>query len=397
MIFKYVALTEDGEKVSGIIEAESEKEALESLRASYKFVLSITKQRSVKKRKINRRELIVFTNLLSISINAGLPMIKALEVSSKNISDKYLLEVISSVINNIKAGKLLSEAMAMHSDVFDSMYIGVVKSGEASGNLGEALNNLASYLQKSYEISSKVKSSLVYPAIVLSVAIGVLILFMISIVPRFAEIYSSYSTSLPKITEVVISLGNFTRSNWLIILLSIIVPIYLFKYLYDSFESFKVFVQDFVIKVFQPLGNYWVKTDVEKFARVMAIMLQNGVMITNSLETAASIMSLVRLRNSITLSVSALERGEKLSDALSLEKLFPSLLIQMISVGEETGELPKTFEKLANFYSLELDRESEIITSTLSPIMILFVGAIVGFLVLSLFLPMFTLQQVLIR
>jgi len=275
MIFKYVALTEDGEKVSGIIEAESEKEALESLRASYKFVLSITKQRSVKKRKINRRELIVFTNLLSISINAGLPMIKALEVSSKNISDKYLLEVISSVINNIKAGKLLSEAMAMHSDVFDSMYIGVVKSGEASGNLGEALNNLASYLQKSYEISSKVKSSLVYPAIVLSVAIGVLILFMISIVPRFAEIYSSYSTSLPKITEVVISLGNFTKSNWLVILLAIIVPIYLFKYLYNSFESFKVFVQDFVIRVFQPLGNYWVKTDVEKFARVMAIMLQN--------------------------------------------------------------------------------------------------------------------------
>jgi type IV pilus assembly protein PilC len=120
-------------------------------------------------------------------------------------------------------------------------------------------------------------------------------------------------------------------------------------------------------------------------------------MITNSLETAASIMSLVRLRNSIMLSVSALERGEKLSDALSIEKLFPSLLIQIISVGEETGELPKTFEKLANFYSLELDRESEIITSTLSPIMILFVGAIVGFLVLSLFLPMFTLQQVLIR
>ncbi len=397
MIFRYIALTEDGEKVSGVIEAESEKEALESLRTSYKLVLSITKQRSVKKRKINKRELIVFTNLFSISINAGLPIIKALEVSSKNISDKYLLEVISSVVSSIKAGKLLSEAMSIHSDVFDSMYIGVVRSGEASGNLGEALSNLASYLQKSYEISSKIKSSLIYPTIVLAVAIGVLMLFMVSIVPKFAEIYSTYSTSLPKVTEVVISIGNFAKSNWLIILLAIILPVYIFRYLYDSFEGFKVFVQDLVIKVLPPLGNYWIKTNIERFARVMAIMLQNGVMITSSLETASSIMSLVRLKNSILFSVSLLERGEKLSDALSMEKLFPPLLIQMVSVGEETGELPKTFEKLANFYSLELDRESEVITSTLSPIMILFVGAIVGFLVLSLFLPMFTLQQVLIR
>jgi type IV pilus assembly protein PilC len=397
MIFKYTAISENGNKVSGVIESESEEEVLESLRKSYKYILSVTKQKAVKKRKINKKDLVTFTDLLSISINAGLPIVKALEVSSKNISDKYLLNVISSIISSIRSGKFFSEALSMYSDVFDSMYVGIIKSGESSGKLGEALHNLSNYLQKSYEISSKVKSSLVYPTIVLGVAIGVLILFMVSIVPKFGEIYSSYSANLPKITEIVISMGNFTKNNLLLVILGLAVPAYLLKYFHDTSERFRLFLQDFVIKVLPPLGKYWIKTDVEKFARIMAIMLQNGVMITKALETSASVMSLIRLRDAILSTIFDLERGEQLSHSLSTEKLFPPLLIQMINVGEETGELPQTFEKLANFYSLDLDRESEIITSTLSPIMILFVGAIVGFLVLSLFMPMFTLQQILIR
>jgi len=179
MIFKYTAISEDGNKVSGVIESESEEEVLESLRKSYKYILSVTKQKAVKKRKINKKDLVTFTDLLSISINAGLPIVKALEVSSKNISDKYLLNVISSIISSIRSGKLFSEALSMYSDVFDSMYVGIIKSGESSGKLGEALHNLSNYLQKSYEISSKVKSSLVYPTIVLGVAIGVLIVSMV--------------------------------------------------------------------------------------------------------------------------------------------------------------------------------------------------------------------------
>ncbi|MGC8870443.1 MAG: type II secretion system F family protein, partial [Brevinematia bacterium] len=313
-----------------------------------------------------------------------------------NITNRKFKEIINIVISGVKGGMYLSDALSMHSDVFDNLYISIVKSGESSGRLGESLKNLSNYLERSFNLSSKIKSAMTYPIIVLVVAIGVVFLFLTSIVPKFSEIYSSYGSNLPAITKITVDVGNFVKDNVFVVLLSVLLPIWFIRYLYNNFEVIKDFFQKLMLKFIPPLGNFLIISDVEKFSRVMSIMLDNGVMILDALENAKGVLNIVNFRKIIEVAISEVERGRFLSEVLSEYPEVPNLLVQMVKVGEETGELSETFRKVADFYSFTIERQSEVLVSSISPVMIAFVGIIVGFLVLSLFLPMFNLQQVLI-
>ena len=398
MFFRYKCISEDGERVEGVIEASDKDSAIFELKKMFNLILEVEEEKVLKKRrKIDRRDLIMFTNILSISVNAGVPIVKALELVYEGSGNKEFKEVLSMVISSVRGGKLFSEALSLHPDVFDIFYISVVKAGESSGKLGVALENLSRYLEKSYNIISKIRSAMVYPVIILGVAIGVVFLFLTSIVPRFSEIYSSYGTSLPYITQITIDVGNFVKDNIILIIICIFSLVFLIRFLYRKFEDFRNYLQMFIINVFPALGNFILKSDVERFSRVMSIMLGNGVMILDALDIASKTVYLVRVKRALEFCISEVERGRFLSEVLGEDSFFPSLLVQMVKVGEETGELDKTLGKLADFYSFELDKQSEILVSSISPIMIVIVGLIVGFLVLSLFMPMFSLQQVLIR
>lgn len=397
MLFRYKCLSEDGDKVEGIIEASSKEVAVLELKKMFSVILEVKEEKiSKRKVKIDKKDIITFTNLLSISVNAGLPIVKSLELASINIANKKFKEIIGVVISGVKGGMYLSDALSLHSDVFDGMYVSIIRSGESSGRLGESLQNLSNYLERSFNLSSKIKSAMVYPVIVLGVALGVVFLFLTSIVPKFSEIYSSYGSNLPAITKVTIDIGNFVKDNFLIVLFSIVLPIWFLRYLYKNFESIRGFFQDFMLRLLPPLGDFLIKSDVERFSRVMAIMLDNGVMILEALDNAKGVLNLIRFRKIIEFSILEVEKGRFLSEVLGEYSEIPNLLVQMIKVGEETGELNLTFRKVADFYSFDLERQSEVLTSSISPIMIAFVGIIVGFLVLSLFLPMFNLQQILI-
>ncbi|MGC8964678.1 MAG: type II secretion system F family protein [Brevinematia bacterium] len=397
MIFRYKCLSEDGDKIEGIIEAVSKENAVLELNKMFPIILEVKEEKGGRKKiKVDRKDIITFTDLLSIAVNAGLPIVKSLELAGGNITNRKFKEIINIVISGVKGGMYLSDALSMHSDVFDNLYISIVKSGESSGRLGESLKNLSNYLERSFNLSSKIKSAMTYPIIVLVVAIGVVFLFLTSIVPKFSEIYSSYGSNLPAITKITVDVGNFVKDNVFVVLLSVLLPIWFIRYLYNNFEVIKDFFQKLMLKFIPPLGNFLIISDVEKFSRVMSIMLDNGVMILDALENAKGVLNIVNFRKIIEVAISEVERGRFLSEVLSEYPEVPNLLVQMVKVGEETGELSETFRKVADFYSFTIERQSEVLVSSISPVMIAFVGIIVGFLVLSLFLPMFNLQQVLI-
>lgn len=399
MLFRYKCISEEGEKVEGVIEASDRNAVVLELRKMFPFVLEVKEEKVArrKRRRVSRRDLIVFTDTLSISANAGLSVVKALELASSNVQDRGFRETINLIISSVRGGRILSESLAMHPDVFDPLYVGVVRAGESSGELGQALESLSRYLERSYSIMSKVKSAMVYPLVVLGVALGVVFLFLTSIVPKFSEIYLAYGTELPALTQITVSVGNFVKGNILFILLIVVGGLFLVSYAYSRSEGVRSFLQFLFIKLVPPMGEFLVKSDVEKFARIMSMMLSNRVMILQALETASITMSLVMTRRAIEFSVSEVEKGRLLSEVLSEYSFFPPLVVQMIKVGEETGELDKTLRKVSEFYSVELERQAEIMTSVLSPVLIVIVGAIVSFLVLSLFMPMFSLQQIFLR
>lgn len=398
MVFRYKCLSEDGRTITGVIDASDISSAISELKKMFSVVLEVKEEkRALRGKKVDRKDLISFTNILSICVNAGLPIIKSLELAGGNVKNQSFRNVIEVMISSIRGGKLLSEAMSMHPGVFDDLYVGVIKAGESSGELGKALNSISGYLEKSYNIASKIKSALVYPTIILVVAVGVVFIFLTSIVPRFSEIYSSYSAELPQITQVTIAIGNFVRDN-IILILSLMIGLGFFLfYSYRRFEKFRELVHRFIIRFLTPLGNFLVKSDVEKFARVMSIMVSNKVMILSALETVVNVVNLIPVKRAVEYAISEVEKGRLISDVLSEYRFLPQLFVQMVRVGEETGEIDKTLYKLAEFYSFDLERQSEILVSSLSPILIVIVGLIVAFLVLSLFMPMFTLQQMIIR
>ncbi len=397
MLFEYSGYTYDGQKVYGIIEAESEDEVVRKLSKTLSVILSVRKKRYVSGRKISQKDLIAFTSIMSIALSSGLSVVKSLEIALSNVKSNILREVISMMIKDLKSGLYLSESMSKYKNIFNDMYISLVKTGENTGKLGETLSSLSDYLERSYNISSKIKSSLVYPVIVLLVALGVIILFMTSIVPRFAEIYSSYNTSLPVITQITISVGNFIKDNLLLLLALIIAPMFVLREIYRRSENFRRIIQLFLNFLFPPIGSYLVKGDIERFSRIMSLLIGNGVNIMDALSISSMAIYNVEIRNTVLYAFSEIQKGERLSKILSENRYIPNLLVQMILLGEETGKLSKTLQKVSDFYILELERESEVITSTLSPLVIVFVGLLIGFLVLSLFLPMFNLQQILIR
>ncbi|MFN4245517.1 MAG: type II secretion system F family protein [Brevinematia bacterium] len=398
MFFRYKCISDDGSKIEGIIEAKDIHSATIELKSMFPVVLDVREEKVVKKnRRISKKDLITFTNIISISVNAGVSIIKALELVGSSIRDKAFKEVIDMVIYSVRGGKLFSEALSLHPDVFDSLYVSIVKAGESSGNLGEALKNLSEYLERSFNISSRIKSALVYPLIILGVALGVVLLFLTSIVPKFSEIYSSYGTELPEITKITIYFGNIVKDNFLYIFASIISLVFAFGYLYNNSTNFKDLFQRFVVKTVPFLGNFMVKADIEKFSRVMSILLSSRVMVLDALEISSNVVDLVFIKRALNFVTFEVEKGRLLSESISDYPFFPILLIQMLKVGEETGEIDLTLKKMADFYSFELERESEILVSSLSPILIVLVGFIVAFLVISLFMPMFSLQQILIR
>ncbi|MEQ9617913.1 MAG: type II secretion system F family protein [Deltaproteobacteria bacterium] len=340
---------------------------------------------------VTTRDLVVFTRQLSTMIDAGLPLVRGLDIIAAQHPNKKFKEIITKVKEDVEAGSTFADSLAKHPKVFSNLYTQLIKAGETGGVLDVILQRLATYLEKMDSIKRKIKGALIYPAIVISVAVLVLAIVIIFVVPVFAEMFKDMGTTLPALTQVVVDISSFTRHNILYILIAIGVISFLIGLLYRKSKGVRRLFDAFLLKMFL-IGPLIQKTVISRFCRTLATLTAGGISILDGLEITARASGNMITEEAIFQARKAVSEGQTVAEPLAARpKLFPPMVVQMISVGEQTGALEDMLNKIADFYEEEVDIAVASLLSALEPIMITFLGATVGVIVVSMYLPMFKL------
>jgi type IV pilus assembly protein PilC len=337
------------------------------------------------------RDLVIFTRQLSTMIDAGLPLVRALDIIASQHQNKKFKQIIIKVKEDVEAGSTFADALAKHPKVFSNLYTQLIKAGEMGGVLDVILQRLANYLEKMDSIKRKIKGAMIYPAIVISVAVLVLAIVIIFVVPVFAEMFKDMGTTLPTLTQIVVDISYFVRQNILYILIVIAMMFFLIGFLYSkSFRVRRVF-DAFLLKLWL-VGPLMLKTIIARFCRTLATLTAGGIAILDGLEITAKASGNIITQEALLEARKGVSEGQTLAEPLATRpKLFPPMVVQMISVGEQTGALEDMLNKIADFYEEEVDIAVASLLSALEPIMITVLGATVGVIVVSMYLPMFKL------
>ncbi len=390
-IFEYKGKTLAGAAVQGQLKAKTRGDVERVLRQNRIMVKSIAKKApeiqfkigtGVKKVEVSR-----FTRQFATMIGAGLPMVQCLEILATQSENKELSKIIASVKESVQGGSTLSEALARHPKIFDQLYTNMVEAGEIGGALDAILVRLAGYREKADKLVRKVKGAMVYPSVIVFVAVGVTFAMLTFIVPVFAKMFGGLSADLPKPTQIVLQISNFLKANFLYLffgsagLLGL-----LFWWKRTPTGALSV---DKALLVAPVLGNLVRKSAVARFTRTLGTLLSSGVSILEALEITAKTAGNLVIANAINKSVMAIAEGDTITGPLKESGVFPPMVTQMISVGEKTGGLDEMLSKIADFYDEEVDDAVSALTSMIEPIIIVFMGAIIGGILIAMYLPMF--------
>ena len=340
---------------------------------------------------ISTRDLVIFTRQLSTMIDAGLPLVRGLDIIASQHPNLKFKQIIVRVKEDVEAGSTFADSLAKHPKVFSNLYTQLIKAGETGGVLDVILQRLASYLEKMDSIKRKIKGAMVYPSIVISVAIMVLAIVIIFVVPVFAEMFKDMGTTLPALTQLVVDISFFTRHNILYILISIAAIFFLVGFSYNKSYKIRRLFDAFLLKLWL-VGPLLLKTVIARFCRTLATLTAGGIAILDGLEITAKASGNIITEEAILEARKGISEGQTLAEPLMARpKLFPPMVVQMISVGEQTGALEDMLNKIADFYEEEVDIAVASLLSALEPIMITVLGATVGVIVVSMYLPMFKL------
>lgn len=344
---------------------------------------------------INNQGLAVFTRQLSTLVNAGMPILRSLETlgrQEKNLAFKWVLEQISETI---KAGGTFSDGLMQHPKVYDRLYVNMVKAGEAGGVLGTVLDRLAKFMEKAEKIKGKVKAAMVYPLIIMCVAVLIVGLLMIFVIPKFQEIFDGLlkGTPLPLLTQIVLAISNFMRDH-ILATLGILAAIFFgFKYFIKTKGGKNL--MDYIQINIPAFGPLFLKASVGRFTRTLGTLLSSGVPILQALIITRDTSGNIHIATALNKVHDRVKEGEGVGKPLEATKIFPTMVTSMVEVGEETGALPEMLTRIADTYDEEVDNAVIAITSIIEPIMIVFMAVIVGTIVIALFLPLVKIIQTL--
>jgi type IV pilus assembly protein PilC len=395
VIFSYDAFTRSGETAFGSIEAENKDEASRLIYAQNMIVNKLVPIRSVGGKKVKPEELIIFTRLLGTAVNASVTLTRALEITMEELEPKSPLRmIVISILHQLKVGKSLSESMQLFQHVFSELYVNMVRAGERSGKLGMSLDEALKYLQKRYEMKKKLGSAMLYPSMIMGFAFVVLIFFISVLIPKFQESYSQFGGNLPAFTQGLIDFSNWVKHNLIWLFGSLGLVVYLvFLFIKRTAKGRAIYEQAlFAIPV---SGDIYKKDIVARFTRTLSVLLHNGITLVESLELTRGVVNNSLIEATINDAIKDLAEGKSFSAALKDNKYLPPILIQMSAMGEESGRLPDLMENLSDFYEKEVDVSVEKITSVITPVMIIFIGLVIGIIVVALFLPMFNMSNLL--
>lgn len=397
--FLYTAKSQPHETFQGTIEAESKEDAINKLnKMGYFPVLlepedfSWTKEKRSRLPKITSRDTVLFTRQLSSLIYSGVNVLNSLNIVSGQMKNKYLKSILSDVNAKIKDGKSLSESLSTHPQVFSGLYTAMVHAGEIGGNLEQSLGRLADFLEKEEEFKNSLRAALVYPAFVFAVSALTIIILLGYVVPRLVSMFEDIGEILPLPTKILIDLSSGLRSYGWLILLSLFVIVFLYQRLYHTSQG-KIWIDGFKIR--SPLwGNIILKTETSRLMRTLSLLLASGIPIVSSLDISASVLQNQILKIEVGKFKDQIAGGANLSHCLNSSKLFSGFVSNIVGIAEESGNLEQPLMRIADDYEKEVDRTLKALTRLLEPTIILVMGVIVGFIVLSMLLPIFQINLI---
>ena len=408
--YNYVAVDEkNGKEVKGSIEAATEALAAAELRKEGLFATKIKEASAKKKKKggslnidldfqfgpsiIKRKQLMVITRQLATLLEAGLPLIRSLRTLQRQCKDKMAQKVLGGVADAVETGSTFSEALSLYPATFDRLFLNMVRAGEAAGAMETILSRLAGFMEKTARLAGKVKSAMIYPTVVITLALGVTTGLMIFIVPSFTKIFTELleGDPLPGITQFLIDVSEWMKTRWYFLLAIPFVLVVGLKVAYKT--KYGKYGLDWVLYNMPILGPIVSKTAIARFSRTLGTLMSAGVPVLNALIIVRDTSGNDLVARAVMKVHDAVKEGEGISKPLAAAKVFPQMVISMIEVGEETGRMPDMLEKVANTYDEEVDNAVEALTSLLEPIMIVVLAGIVGTIVIGLFAPLATIIQ----
>jgi type IV pilus assembly protein PilC len=398
--FKYVAKDNSGKTVSGIFEAVDYAAAVDALRKKNLVIVSVKESAarlnisniSFGSKKIKTDDLVVFSRQLATMVDAGIPLVGALDILGDQIENKAFGDIIMKLRNDVETGSSLSDAISKHKKVFSALFVNMVKAGESSGMLDEILDRLALYLEKTNNLQKKMSSALIYPAVVSGMAVGITLLLLLKVIPIFKNIFSGFGAELPKPTMVLIIISDTLQKYFPIVFLLIVVAVLMIaKYVKTDKGRLKY---DSLMLKMPIFGVLFTKVAISKFTRTLSTLIKSGVPILNSLEIVGKTAGNRAIEMAVETVRNNVREGESIAEPLARSKIFPSMVVRMVSVGEQSGELEKMLSKIADFYDEQVDASVSGLTSLIEPLIIAFLGIVIGTIVICMFLPIFKLTSV---
>jgi len=395
--FKYEAKDSFGKSVTGYLEAVDKKIVAELLHKKGLTIILISeeKERIAKKKGVKLDDLVIFSRQFSTMVDSGISVVQALSILAEQSENKVLSATTYLIRRDIESGSNLCDALSKHPKIFSELYINMVKAGEASGKLDEILDRLAAYLEKSNSLQRKIRSSLVYPVVVISLAMIITLVLLIKVVPVFKNIFETLGGTLPLPTQILIMVSDILRKNFLIAFIAVVFIVFLLKK-YISTPRGRYGFDKMLIKL--PIFGKLVRNiAVAKFTRTLATLVKNGVPILQALAIVGKTSGNKIIEENVINACSSIKEGEPISGPLSKGGVFPPMVVRMISIGEQTGQLEKMLNKIADFYEEQVDAAVSGLVSMIEPLVIAFLGIVIGGIVVALFLPIFKITQLLGR
>jgi len=398
--FKYTAKDQDSKPVTGKIVADNKALVLEELRKRKLIIISISEVKesnltkvSFSSQKVKGDDIVIFSRQLATMVDAGIPILQAIEALQEQITHPYFKSIIMAIRDDIQLGTSLYAAFAKHTKVFDTLFINMVKVGETGGVLSEVLDRIAGYMEKTLRLQRKVKSALVYPTVVVFMAIIITTVLLVKVVPTFAGIYASFDQELPAMTQLLLTVSNIIKTQLLWYIAGLIILGFVFARL-NRTEKGGLAIDRLKLRL--PIfGSLLRKVAISRFARTLATLTQSGVPILESLDIVGKSCGNRALELVIENVKNSVREGESIATPLMKSPVFPPMVTRMIAIGEKSGQMEKMLNKIAEFYEDQVDAAVAGLTSIIEPLIIGFLGIVVGFIVIALFLPIINITQVL--
>ena len=414
--FKYTAIDRNGQQASGKVDADSADDARKKLMAKGLMVTALAGEAGAAAKpvaaspskgfrfgaKVTQEEVTTMARQLATLLMAGLPLLRALELIHKQERNPAFKDVLGQIAESVSQGNNFSEALAAHPKIFDRLFVNMIKAGEAGGVLDKVLERLAGFREKAQRIQKKVKSAMVYPAVVVSVAVVIVIVLLVKVVPAFQNLLAAQKTAMPPLTAFVIGISQFLQ-NWMLpselSAAGLLRPVIAYGVIFGSYTAAKVWLSskagkqvfDRVIFKLPKVGGFVQIVTVSRFARTFGTLMSSGVPILQSINITRDTLSNVVIADSLERVHDRVRDGEPLSVPLEQSGVFPQMVTSMIQVGEETGQLPEMLNRVADIYDEEVDNAVGALTSIIEPVLIVFLAVVVGTIVLAMFLPLITL------